>query len=185
MSALGVRANGPARYQTSKWQGEEEVRQSGIAYCILRPSLIFGSGDGFVTQMMNTMRKAPLFRPVPGDGKVLYRPVFIGDVTACFVRAINSTTATNQTVALGGAQELSLNQMLEEIARCAQVRKPAIHVPLSLMFVGAGLAQCVLPNPPVTMDQLRMLREGSTCDISEMKRIFGVEPRGFHGCGRV
>src|SRR5437588_8095982 len=38
MSALGVRANGVSEYQTSKWKGEEAVRQSGIPYCILRPS---------------------------------------------------------------------------------------------------------------------------------------------------
>jgi uncharacterized protein YbjT (DUF2867 family) len=184
MSALGVRADGVARYQTSKWLGEEEVRRSGIPYCILRPSLIFGPGDGFVTQMMETMRKAPLFRPVPGDGRALYRPVFIGDVSSCFVRALTAPAATNQTVALGGAQELSLNQVLDEIARCARVRKPAIHIPLPLMFAGAAVAERILPNPPVTMDQLRMLGEGSTCDISEMKRIFALEPRGFEGCGR-
>lgn len=184
MSALGARADGVAAYQTSKWKGEEEVRNSGIPFCILRPSLIFGSGDGFVTQMMETMRKAPLFRPVPGDGRAKYRPIFIGDVTACFTRALTSDEASNQTVELGGADELSLNQVLDEIARCAGVRKPAVHVPMSLMFLGAALAQTVLPNPPVTVDQLRMLREGSTCDIGPMKRIFDVEPRGFTGCGR-
>ena len=63
MSALGVRAEGVAEYQRSKWRGEEEVRRSGIPHCILRPSLIFGQGDGFVTQMMDMMKQAPLFRP--------------------------------------------------------------------------------------------------------------------------
>jgi uncharacterized protein YbjT (DUF2867 family) len=87
MSALGVRADGVAAYQTTKWKGEEEVRQSGIPFCILRPSLIFGQGDGFVTQMMATMRSAPLFRPVPGDGTPKFRPVAIEDVTSCFLRA--------------------------------------------------------------------------------------------------
>jgi hypothetical protein len=42
----------------------------------------------------------------------------------------------------------------------------------------------VLKSPPVTVDQLRMLLEGSTCDIRSMKRIFGINPRGFAGCGR-
>jgi uncharacterized protein YbjT (DUF2867 family) len=184
MSALGVRADGVAAYQTSKWKGEEEARNSGIPFCILRPSLIFGPGDGFVTEMMQTMRKAPLCRPVPGDGRAKYRPIFIGDVTACFARALTSDEATNQTVELGGADELSLNQVLDEIARYAGVRKPAVHIPMPLMFLGARMAQGLLPNPPVTVDQLRMLREGSTCDIGPMKRIFGVEPRGFGGCGR-
>ena len=184
MSALGVRANGVAPYQTTKWKGEEEVRRSGIPFCILRPSLIFGEGDGFVTQMMKTMRSAPLFRPVPGSGNPKFRPIFIDDVTACFARALTAEAATNQTIDLGGADELTLNEVLTEIARCAGVRKPAVHIPLSLMFAGAAVMQTLLKNPPVTVDQLRMLREGSTCDIGPMKRIFGVSPRRFKGCGR-
>ena len=184
MSALGVRADGVAAYQTTKWRGEEEVRKSGIPYCILRPSLIFGPGDGFVTQMIQTMRSAPLFRPVPGSGSPKFRPIFIDDVTACFARALTAEAATNQTIELGGADALSLNQVLAEIARCAGVRKPAVHIPMPLMFTGAFLLQSLLKNPPVTVDQLRMLSEGSTCDIEPMARILGVTPRGFSGCGR-
>jgi uncharacterized protein YbjT (DUF2867 family) len=184
MSALGVRADGVAAYQTTKWKGEEEVRQSGIPFCILRPSLIFGQGDGFVTQMMATMRSAPLFRPVPGDGKPRFRPIAIEDVTTCFLRALTTEAATNQTIEIGGADELTLNEVLAEIARCAGVRKPAVHIPMPLMVAGATVMQKVLKNPPVTVDQLRMLREGSTCDIEPMKRIFSVTPQGFKGCGR-
>jgi NADH dehydrogenase len=184
MSALGVRSDGVAAYQTTKWRGEEEVRQSGIAYCILRPSLIFGPSDGFVTQMMETMRSAPVFRPVPGSGSPKFRPIFIDDVTACFARALTAEAATNQTIELGGAEELTLNQVLTEIARCTGVRKPTVHIPMPLMFAGAFLLQSIFKNPPVTVDQLRMLREGSTCDIEPMIRILGVTPRGFAGCGR-
>jgi NADH dehydrogenase len=185
MSALGARADGVAAYQTSKWLGEEEVRKSGIPYCILRPSLIFGSGDGFVTQMMDTMRKAPLFRPVPGDGKPKFRPIHIDDVTLCFARALASEAATNQTIDLGGPDEWTLDEVLAEIARWAGVSKPAAHVPMPLMMAGAALAQTILPNPPVTVGQLKMLREGSTCDIGPMKRAFAIEPKGFTGCGRA
>jgi uncharacterized protein YbjT (DUF2867 family) len=184
MSALGVRADGVAPYQTTKWKGEEEVRQSGIPFCILRPSLIFGEGDGFVTQMMATMRSAPLFRPVPGDGTPKFRPIAVEDVTTCFARALTYEGATNQTVDLGGADELTLNEVLAEIARCAGVRKAAVHIPMPLMMAGATVAQKLLKNPPVTVDQLRMLQEGSTCDIDPMKRVFGINPRGFAGCGR-
>jgi uncharacterized protein YbjT (DUF2867 family) len=184
MSALGVRSDGVAPYQITKWKGEEEVRQSGISFCVLRPSLIFGEGDGFVTQMVATMRSAPLFRPVPGDGTPKFRPIAVEDVTTCFARALTYEAATNQTVDLGGADELTLNEVLAEIARCAGVRKPAMHIPMSLMMAGATVAQKLLKNPPVTVAQLRMLQEGSTCDIEPMKRIFGINPRGFRGCGR-
>jgi uncharacterized protein YbjT (DUF2867 family) len=184
MSALGARADGVAAYQTTKWKGEEAVRQSGIPFCILRPSLIFGQGDGFVTQMMATMRSAPLFRPVPGDGKPKFRPIAIEDVTTCFLRALTTEAATNQTIEIGGADDLTLNEVLAEIARCAGLRKPAVHIPMPLMVAGATLLQKLLKNPPGTVDQLRMLRDGSTCDIEPMKRIFSVTPRGFKGCGR-
>jgi len=113
-----------------------------------------------------------------------FRPVSIDDVTACFVRALTIEAATNQTVELGGADELTLNEVLAAIARCASVRKPAVHIPMPLMFAGATVAQSFLKNPPVTVDQLKMLREGSTCDIGPMTRIFGVKPREFAGCGR-
>ncbi len=179
MSALGVRADGVAPYQTTKWKAEEVVRQSGIPYCILRPSVIFGPGDGFVTQMLDVMRKAPLFRPVPGDGKPKYRPIFIDDVTECFSRALVLDSATNKSIDLGGSEELSLNDVLEQIALRAGIRKPAVHVPLPLMFLGAAIAQHLPGRPPVTVDQLRMLREGSTCDIGPMIEILGVHPRGF------
>jgi NADH dehydrogenase len=184
MSALGARADGAAAYQRTKWLGEEEVRRSGIPFCILRPSLIFGPGDGFVTQMMEMMRSAPFVRPVPGKGSPKFRPIFIGDVTACFAGALTAAAATNQTLEIGGGDELSLNDVLAEIARCAGVSKPAVHIPMPLMFAAAFAAQSLLSNPPVTVDQLRMLREGSTCDIGPMQRILGVTPRGFAGCGR-
>jgi len=183
MSALGVRADGVAEYQRSKRRGEEEVRGSGIPYCILRPSLIFGPGDGFVTQMMDMMKQSPFIRPVPGDGSPKFRPISVEDVTFCFARALTEEAATNQTIDLGGADELTLNEVLKEIARCAGISKPAVHVPMPLMFAAAALAR-LLPNPPVTPDQLRMLQEGSTCDIGPMRRIFNFEPRGFQGCGR-
>jgi uncharacterized protein YbjT (DUF2867 family) len=179
MSALGARQDGVAEYQTTKWKAEEAVRQSGIPWCVLRPSLIFGPGDGFVTQMLEVMRKAPLFRPVPGDGKPRFRPIFINDVTDCFARSLTNAAATNQTLELGGGEELSLNEVLAEIAQCAGIRKPAVHVPMPFMMMGAAVAQTVFSRPPVTPGQLRMLKEGSTCDIGPMKRIFGLSPIGF------
>lgn len=179
MSALGARKDGVSEYQTSKWKAEEVVRRSGIPFCILRPSLIFGPGDGFVTQMLDVMRKAPLFRPVPGSGKPKFRPVFVDDVTACFSQALSAPAATNTTIELGGAEELSLNEVLAEIAQCAGIRKPVFHMPMPVMFMAATVAEAMLSRPPVTPGQLRMLQEGSTCDVLPMKQIFGLSPIGF------
>jgi NADH dehydrogenase len=179
MSALGARPNGVSGYQTSKFAGEEAVRQSGMPFVILRPSIIFGARDGFVTQMVQVMKGAPLVRPVPGTGKYRFRPVWVGDVVECFVQALTSEKALGKTIEVVGPEELSLAEVLAEIARCVGVRKPAVKIPYPLMYLNALLLGAVLPRPPITTDQLRMLREGSTASPAPMLDTFNLQPVGF------
>ena len=42
MSALGSRPDAVSRYHRSKWAAEEIVRQSGLAFTIFRPSIVYG-----------------------------------------------------------------------------------------------------------------------------------------------
>jgi len=189
MSAVGARRDGISGYQTTKWQAEEMVRNSGLEFTILRPSIIFGPRDGFVNQMVDVMRTAPLVRPVPGNGRYRFRPVYIDTVVDCFAQALTSDRAVGKTIELVGPEELPLEQLLAQIADCVGVRKPAVKVPMPIMFFNAALMS-VLPKPPVTIDQLRMLREGSTADPAPMLATFKVNPVGFREglnkylCGR-
>lgn len=179
MSALGARSGDASPYHTTKFAAEEEVRKSGLESVILRPSLIFGEGSAFVQQMVDAMRAAPFIRPVPGDGKYRFRPVYIDDVVECFVQALNNQSATGRTVELVGPEELSLNEIAAEIAACVGVSKRVFHVPIALMKMSAA-AFSVLPiKPPITAVQIRMLEEGSTADPGPMMSIFGIQPTGF------
>ncbi len=179
MSALGARANGVSRYQTSKWKAEEAVRHSRLEHVILRPSIIFGPRDGFVTQMVQVMRSAPLFRPVPGHGRYLFRPIYIENVVDCFVQSLAGNRALNRAIDLVGPEELTLNEILAAIADCIGVRKPPVHIPFPLMYLNAALLGALMARPPVTTDQLRMLREGSTADPRPMMEAFDLQPVGF------
>lgn len=179
MSALGARADGVSGYQTSKFAGEEAVRGSGLPFVILRPSIIFGPRDGFVNQMVDVMKTAPLLRPVPGHGRYCFRPVWIGDVVECFVQSLTSEKALHRTLDLVGPDELTLEQLLAEIAACVGVRKRAVKVPFPIMYLNAMVLGAILPRPPVTTDQLRMLREGSTADPAPMRATFNLNPVGF------
>lgn len=178
MSAVGARRDGVSRYQTTKWQAEELVRGSGLEFTILRPSIIFGPRDGFVSEMVEVMHSAPLVRPVPGHGRYLFRPVYIDTVVDCFMQALAGDRAVGKTIDLVGPEQLTLERMLAQIADCVGVRKPALKVPMPIMFFNAALMS-VLAKPPVTIDQLRMLREGSTADPAPMLATFNVNPVGF------
>jgi uncharacterized protein YbjT (DUF2867 family) len=179
MSALGARPGDASPYHTTKFAAEEEVRSSGIPWTVLRPSLIFGPGSAFVQQMVEVMQAAPLIRPVPGTGEYRFRPVDVDDVAECFCQALANPSASSQTVELVGGEELTLNEIAEEIADCLGIRKAVVHMPIPLMKMAAAFFAMLPITPPVTAVQIRMLEEGSTADPDKMKRIFHIEPMGF------
>ncbi|MBV9075809.1 MAG: NAD(P)H-binding protein [Acidobacteria bacterium] len=179
MSALGARREDASPYHTTKFAGEEEVRDSGIPYVILRPSLIVGHGSAFIHQMVGVMRVVPFIRPVAGTGEYRFRPVHVDDVAECFTQALTNEMAIGQTVNLVGNEELTLNDIAATIAQSLAIHKIPIHIPIPLMKVAATLFSVLPMQPPVTKAQIRMLEEGSTADPEPMKRIFGLEPRAF------
>jgi uncharacterized protein YbjT (DUF2867 family) len=179
MSALGAREHGVSGYQTTKWRAEEAIRTSGIPHVILRPSIIFGPRDGFVSQMVDVMKSAPLVRPVVGTGQYPFRPIYVDDVVECFAQSLTSERALGQAIDLVGPKTIPLEQILDTIADCVGIRKMAVKIPFPIMYMNAAILGLVLPHPPVTTDQLRMLKEGSTADSAPMLETFNVNPVGF------
>lgn len=179
MSALGARPQNATEYHTSKFAAEEEVRNSGLSWVVLRPSLIFGRGSAFVQQMIKVMRVAPLIRPVPGTGEYRFRPVHVEDVAECFAQSLTNRQAVGRTIDLVGGEELTLNEITDEIASCMNIRKTVVHLPMSLMKVGVAIFSVLPVKPPVTSVQLRMLKEGSAADPGPMKQVFGIDPTAF------
>ena len=179
MSALGTRPNAIAAYHKTKWKGEEAVRACGIPWVILRPSIIYGPGiygpgDGFTTHMLELMRKAPL-RPIVGSGQYPVQPIYIEDVVDCFVQSLTNDLALGREVALAGPRAMPIEEMLDALADAASIRKRKIHLPFWLMYINAAFLESFLPFPPVTRNQLTMMREGSTCDTAPMLTTFRMK----------
>src|ERR1051326_6170954 len=66
MSALGTRPGAASRYHQTKWAAEEIVRESGLAFTIFRPSLIYGPQDHFVNLFARIARLSPVL-PIVGS----------------------------------------------------------------------------------------------------------------------
>ena len=179
MSAIGARPDGISEYQISKYRAEETVRNSGIPFVILRPSIIFGPGDGFVNQMVQVMRSAPLIRPVVGSGRSRFRPIYVGDVARCFIDSLKNDGALGRIIHLAGTEELTFEELLNQIAECIGVRKRPLHIPIPLMMLAAYVFSFLPVRPPITANQLAMLEEGSTADTKEMLQVFNFQPIGF------
>lgn len=173
ISALGTGTGVDTAYFRTKEAGEKALAASGLDWTIFRPSMIFGPGDGFATEMLAMMKKAP-FVPVAGDGNYKLQMVYIGDVAECIVKSLEKPETFSQTYCLGGPDILTMNEALDFLMRWKSIKRPKIHIPFALMRPMAALMEKILPNPPVTPDQLKMLVSARTCDPAVASKAFGV-----------
>lgn len=174
-SALGTRPDAKSTYHKTKWAAEELVRTSGIAWSILRPSLIYGPGDKFTIKMTGMLKLSPVV-PVLGSGMSKVQPIYIDDVVTCLERLASDDTLRDRVFEIGGPDQFTYTELLETIARALDIRRPTVHVPLVFMRPVARLLEAVLPNPPVTTDQIMMLEEDNVCSLKDLRETFGVEP---------
>jgi NADH dehydrogenase len=187
MSALGTRPDGVSEYHKTKWQAEELVRSSPLAWTIIRPSLIHGPQGEFMQMEAKWARKraAPfLFMPYFGAGLIgrggagLVQPVYVPDVARAFVDALENLATIGKSYALAGSQRLSWPQMHKAIAR-ATIGKSRWTAPIPAWY--AKLLAGVVPRKllPFNRDQVIMSQEDNTADVADFIRDFGWTPRGF------
>jgi uncharacterized protein YbjT (DUF2867 family) len=177
-SALGTRPGAKSEYHKTKWQAEELVRASGIPYTILRPSLIYGPGDQFTLRLAEIIRQSPVL-PVIGSGKSKVQPIAIDDVVSCIVKAVSSDAFLNEIYEIGGPEQLTYEEVTRAIAGALGISRPAVHVPMLFIRPMALVLETLLPKPPVTTDQLIMLREDNVCSMRDIREVFGIEPENF------
>jgi NADH dehydrogenase len=155
VSALGAAPDAPSAYARSKAAGEATLRAAYPGATILRPSVVFGEGDGLFTRFAGLARALPAL-PLFGGGKTRFQPVWVEDVAAAAVIAATQAGHAGRTVGLGGPSTYSLRQIMELTLRYIGRRRPLIPIPWGLARVQASLLSW-LPEPPITRDQLLQL----------------------------
>ncbi len=177
MSALGASDRPGFDYMQAKWRAEEAVKTSGLDWTIVRPSVIFGPGDGFINALAGVVRRLPVI-PVVGDGQTRFQPISVKDVADAFAAIVDDPSTVGQTVELGGPDQLTYEQMLDVIAEKLGKKKPKVHVPVSVMksvvTVSAPLPKSI--RPPVTKEQLKMLALDNTSKQSTTEKLIGRPP---------
>jgi NADH dehydrogenase len=174
MSALGARRGAPTRYWSTKGEAEELVKASGLDWTIFRPSIVYGEGDDFVNRFAAMARMLPVM-PVVGSGKTRLQPIWVEDVARAFAHAVDDPKTIGQSIDLGGPQRLSMLEILDVIMRAVGKRRPKLHIPMPLMALQAGILEKLLPNPPVTREQIKMLREDSVCSTDGLAESLGLQ----------
>lgn len=183
MSALGTRPEAIARYHRSKWAAEQVVRESGLRWTILRPSVIHGPGDGFVNLFVRMSRWSPVL-PVIGRGTSLLQPIAVESVAAAFARCLDSEAAIHQTYDLCGPERLTLPEILRTVLEVTGRRRGLLHIPRVVAWWQAALLEAVFPGllgrpAPLSRDQILMLDEDNVGDPTAAERDLGLRAVPF------
>ncbi len=165
MSALGTSAatRDEVPYYGAKWRCEEAVAASELGSAILRPSFIFGADGGALPRFVRIARLAPV-TPVVRPGTQRLQPIWVDDVARAVALAVSATDGG--VTELGGPDVVDWNGLWSAIKEALGTRRPALHVPAALIRPAAFLLER-LPDPPVTRDQLTMLRLGDNVVTDE------------------
>jgi len=175
MSNLGAAPDRRFPLLYTKWRAEEEVRNSGIDFVILRPSVMFGRGDGFVSVLAGIIKRMPLV-PVIGSGKTKFQLISIADVAACVAKSLENEGITNQIVPLGGPEYLAYEEIIDLIIEKLKLRRSKVHIPVPLMQSIAWTGEKFRLRLPVTSAQLAMLTRENVTSLDVVERIFGFSP---------
>ncbi len=132
VSALGARPGGPGAFFDSKGRGEEIVKDSDLRWTVVRPSAIFGPGDRFIDTLLRVLGRSPV-AAVPGDGRVCFQPVFVGDVAHGIADAVSRPQTGGRSIDMGGPESHSLDEIVDAVAGALGRRVAKVHVPLPLL----------------------------------------------------
>ena len=166
VSAIGAKATSPSIYSRTKAAGEAALLGAFPKAVIMRPSIVFGAADSFFNRFASMAVLAPAL-PLPGGGGMLMQPVYVGDVAAAIVAGLALTKTRRKmegkTFELAGPNIFSFRQLMELTLSNIKRRRLLMPVPLWLMRCGAVFAE-LLPNPPLTVDQVRLLASDNVAD---------------------
>lgn len=159
VSALGADAESASAYARTKALGEKAVHETVKDAVIYRPSIVFGPEDAFYNRFANMARFSPIL-PLIGGGHTKFQPVYVADVAEAIARSVEGKVKGGKVYELGGPQVRSFRTCMEEMLEVIDRKRLLVPVPWwAAELKGSVLG--MLPNPPLTRDQVTMLRNDS------------------------
>lgn len=178
ISAMGARVDHPQPFLATKAVADEHLLSLSLDASVIRPSLVVGA-DGESARLFRGLAALPIV-PIPGDGAFPFTPVHVDDVANAVCVALEADEMPKGAHDVGGAQRVTLKEMLLSIRAWLGERPtgPTISIPLALMKLPALFGDLTGVGP-IDSAQLSMLADGSACDPEPFEAAFGFRPRGL------
>lgn len=159
ISSLGAAADAPSAYHRSKAAGEAALVESGLDVTILRPSVVFGQGDSFLTLFASLQRCFPVLPLACPQARM--QPVWVEDVAQVAALSLLRRESIGQVYELGGPAVCTLRDLVAYAGTVAGARALIIGLPGPLAWLQAFAMEIV--GGPMTRDNLRSMQKPNVC----------------------
>ena len=130
---------------------ERALRESGLSYAILRPTVLFGEQDILINNIAWLLRHLPVFG-VFGDGHYRLQPIYVDDLASLAVEQ----GARRESVVINaiGPETFTFRSLVEAIGQAIGWRRPIVSLSPSLGFglgwaLGHLLGDVVITKPEI------------------------------------
>ncbi|MGB9043016.1 MAG: complex I NDUFA9 subunit family protein [Pseudolabrys sp.] len=156
VSGIGADAASPSLYVRKRGEGEMAVRAAFTDALLIRPAVMFGPDDSFLTTIITLLERLPIY-PMFGRGLTRLQPAYVEDVAEAITRALQRTEKHPITFECGGPRVYSYEELLKAIAHEANLKPTLTPIPFAAWHVLAWFAE-MLPSPPITRNQVELMQ---------------------------
>jgi NADH dehydrogenase len=153
VSGIGSDAASPSLYIRKRGEGELAVRAAFANATVVRPAVMFGPDDAFLTTLLKFLSQLPIY-PMFGRGQTKLQPAYTDDVAEAIVRTLKQADGTFE---FGGPRVYSYEELIKVVACAAGLKPILIPVPFAAWHVLARSAK-MLPRRPITQNQVELMQ---------------------------
>lgn len=178
VSGVGADPASPSLYIRKRGEGELAVRDAFEAAILVRPTVMFGPDDAFLSVILRLVRRLPVY-PLFGRGETRLQPAYVGDVAEAIARAVTQREPGPATLECAGPHIYRYRELLQLVAREAHRRPVLVPMPFSAWRALARICER-LPKPPITTNQVELMQADNVAapDVPGFAEL-GISPRAL------
>jgi len=115
ISGIGADASSQSLYIRKRGEGELAVRRAFADAILIRPAVMFGRDDAFLTPILKLLNQLPVF-PMFGNGQMRLRPVYVEDVGQAIAKIMQSEQTGPTMFECVGPRDYSYEELLRAVA---------------------------------------------------------------------
>lgn len=174
LGGLGSRDEPTSVHLHSRHRTGDLLRTGSVPVTEFRAAMIVGSGSTSFEMLRHLTEKLPVM-VCPRWIETRTQPIFIVDVLAYLIAALDFPESEGQVLDIGGPDVLTYRQMMQTYADIRGLRRLIITVPVLTLRLSAYWVNLVTPIPAsVAFPLVEGLRSETVCENNEAQRLMPI-----------